>query len=139
MNVKPFFDTNILIYAFGEDEKRSEVARILLATGGVISIQVLNEFVAVLKRKLKFTWPEIAEALAAVRTLCPKIGELTIATHEAAMKIAERYGYQIFDSLIIASAHEAKCKVLYSEDLHDGQEIDGLMIRNPFTKSAAVD
>ena len=71
MSVKPFFDTNVLIYAFSDNDPRSEVARILLATGGVIGVHVLNELTAVLRKKLKMSWKEIYDALAAVRTLCP--------------------------------------------------------------------
>jgi predicted nucleic acid-binding protein len=56
----------------------------------------------------------------------------TIETHEAALRIAARYGYQIYNSLILAAALEAGCTVLYSEDMQDGQKIDSLTIRNPF-------
>jgi predicted nucleic acid-binding protein len=134
MNGKPFFDTNLIIYAFREDDPRCEVARVLLATGGVISVQVLNELVAVLRRKLNFSWDDVLAAVEAVRTLCPTIVPITAATHEAALKIAVRYGYQIYDSLIIAAAVEAKSKTLYSEDMNDGQDIEGTTISNPFTK-----
>jgi predicted nucleic acid-binding protein len=135
MSVKPFFDTNIPVYAFSEEDPRVEVARILLAAGGIISVQVLNETTSVMRRKLKMTWPEASEAIGALRILCPTVISLTPPMHESALKIAERYGYQIFDSFIIATALEAKCKTLYSEDMNDGQVIDGLTIRNPFTKS----
>jgi predicted nucleic acid-binding protein len=137
MSVKPFFDTNILVYAFREEEEdpRCEVARILLAAGGQVGVQGLNELVAVLRRKLKFSWLEVSDALLAVRSLCPSIVPLTVATHEAALAIAQRYQYHIFDSLIIAAAIEAGCRMLYSEDMSDGQVIENLTIRNPFTKS----
>src|SRR5271165_2640392 len=132
MSVKPFFDTNVLVYAFSQDDPRTEVSRIILATGGIISVQVLNELTAVLRRKLKMSWKEIAEALEAVRVLCPTVSALTLETHQSALQIAERYGYQIFDSSIIASADAAKCKTLYSEDMNDGQLIGGVTIRNPY-------
>jgi predicted nucleic acid-binding protein len=133
MSVKPFFDTNILVYAFSQDDPRSEVARILLATGGVISVQVLNELTAVLRRKLKLNWKDVLEAVGAVKTLCPSIGSLTVDTHEKALEIGERHGYQIYDSLIIASALASKSKTLYSEDMNDGQVIENVLtIRNPF-------
>jgi predicted nucleic acid-binding protein len=137
MSVKPFFDTNILVYAFREEEEdpRCEVARILLATGGLVGVQGLNELVAVLRRKLKFSWQEVSEALSAVRSLCPSIAPMTAATHDAALGIAQRYQYHIFDSLIIAAAIEAGCRMLYSEDMSDGQVIESLTIRNPFTKN----
>ena len=65
--------------------------------------------------------------------LCPEAVTLTIKTHEKAVGIAERYDYRIYDSLIVASALEAKCELLYSEDLQDRQVVDGrLRIRNPF-------
>ena len=135
MSGKPFFDTNILVYAFGENDPRCEVARILLTTGGVISVQVLNELTAVLRRKLKMNWKDVSEALGAVRTLCPTVTPLTVDTHETALKIAEQQGYAIYDSLIIAAALMAKTTTLYSEDMNDGQVIeDKLTIRNPFQK-----
>jgi predicted nucleic acid-binding protein len=135
MSAKPFFDTNVVVYAFREEDPRCEVARILLATGGVISVQVLNELVAVLRRKLNLTWEQVSEAVGAVRTLCPAIVPLTLDTHESAIKIAVRYGYRIYDSLIIAAAQDARCKTLYSEDMRNGQAIEGLTICDPFTKS----
>ena len=133
MSVKPFFDTNVLIYALSQDDPRTEVARIILTMGGIISVQVLNELTAVLRRKLKMNWKEVLEALDAVRILCPTVVSLTAETHEKALVIAERYGYQIYDSQIIASGLAAKTKTLYSEDMNDGQVIeDVLTIRNPF-------
>ena len=53
-------------------------------------------------------------------------------THQAALAISERYGYRVYDALVIAAALEASCKILYSEDMQDSQEIEGLTIRNPF-------
>jgi predicted nucleic acid-binding protein len=135
MSVKPFFDTNVLVYAFVENDPRCETARILLATGGLISVQVLNELTAVLRRKLKMNWKETTEALVAVRTLCPSIGDLTLELHEKALEIAEGYGYRIYDSLVIAAALRSKTATLYSEDMSDGQLIEEtLTIRNPFKK-----
>ena len=132
MNAKPFFDTNILVYAFLERDPRQEVAKMLLAEGGVIGVQTINEFVAVARRKLGMNWVEVVEALDAIRVLCPVPLPLTMETHEAALRIAARYEYHIFDSLVIAAALEASCSTLYSEDMQDGQKIQGLTIRNPF-------
>lgn len=130
----PFFlDTNVLLYASLQPDPRSEVARDLLARRGTISVQVLNEFANVARRKLHRTWPDIGTALTAIRVLCPPPLPLTLATHEAALEIAAGTGYQLYDALIIASALEAGCAALFSEDLHDGQVINGrLTIRNPF-------
>ena len=133
MSGKAFFDTNVLIYAALKNDPRSGRSEDLLAVGGVISVQVLNEFVSVARRKFKTPWDDLRAALQWIRLLCPDTFPVTIETHEEAVKIAERYGYRIYDALIVASALDAKCGVLYSEDLQDGQDIDRrLTIRNPF-------
>jgi predicted nucleic acid-binding protein len=133
MSGKAFFDTSILVYVVGHKERRTDTAEALLAAGGTISVQVLNELANVSRKKLRMSWDEIDEALAAVRVLCPSPLPLTIDTHDAGRRIAAKYGYSIFDSLIAASALEAECDTLYSEDLQDGQIIEGrVTIRNPF-------
>jgi hypothetical protein len=129
-----FFDTNILIYALMGNDSRSAVAESLLAKGGVTSVQALNEFTAVATRKLKMELPEVEQALDAIKVLCPSPLPVTIETHESAMDICARYGYQIYDSLMIAAALKASCRTLYSEDMQNGQRIEGLVIRNPFLK-----
>ena len=133
MNDKPFFDTNVILYAFSQDDTRGPVAETLLAAGGTLSVQVLNEFVAVARRKLDRSWEEVRRALVILRVFCPEPVPLTVETHERALHIAERYGYSILDSLIIAAALDAGARTLYSEDMQDGQAIDGLTIRNPFS------
>jgi len=130
--MRSFLDTNVLVYAFAKNDTRAAAAETLLASGGFCSVQVLNEFVAVMSRKLHMPWREILAALNAIRTLLEKPEAITIETHERALWIAARHGYHIFDSLVIASALAASCSVLYTEDLQDGQNIEGLMIRNPF-------
>jgi predicted nucleic acid-binding protein len=128
-----FLDSNVLVHAALQPDRRSDAARALLARRGTISVQVLNEFANVARRKLRRSWPEIEHALAAVRTLCQPVLPLTLALHEAAVQIAGRTGYQLFDALIIASALDAGCETLFSEDLPDGQVIERrLTIRNPF-------
>ena len=129
--MRPFFDTNILLYAVRPEDPRAELARRLLANGGLISVQALNEFTNVARRKLGQSWSEINEKLGAVRVLC-EVKPLTVATHERALALAERYGYQIYDALQLASALENGCGILYTEDLQHGQQIEGLTIRNPF-------
>ena len=133
MNGKAFFDTNVLVYAIVEEDRRRVHARELLAAGGVVSVQVLNEFVSVVRRKVQMPWPDVRTALGWIRLLCPDVVPITIETHEAAVRIAEGYGYGIYDALIVASALKAKCEVLYTEYLRHGQEIEERMvIRNPF-------
>ena len=133
MSDKAFFDSNVLIYAMVSGDSRRERAQQLAAQGGVISVQVLNEVVAVARRKMRMPWEDVIEALDAIRVLFPYPLAITIATHEAAQEVAQKYGLGIYDSLIVAAAIEAHCSALYSEDLEDGQIINGkLTIRNPF-------
>jgi predicted nucleic acid-binding protein len=137
MPAKPFFDTNMLIYAVAQDDPRTAKAEEILALGGVLSVQVLNEFVSVARRKISMSWSDVTEALDAFRILCPSPLPITVEIHEEAIKIAQEHGYNIYDALVIASALEAGCATLYSEDLRDGQMIDGqLTIRNPFARSS---
>ena len=136
MSDRPFFDTNVLIYVVGQHDERTAPAEALLAKGGVVSVQVLNELAAVAHRKLRMSWEEITEALAAIRALCPDPVPLTVETHDAALRIASRYRLHIYDALVVAAALEAECTTLYSEDLQNHQVIDGtLTIRNPFSPS----
>lgn len=130
---KAFFDTNVLIYAVAENDPRSPRAEALLASGGVVGVQVLNEFVSVARRKLRMPWTDVIETLHAIRVLCPSAVPVTISTHETALMVAEKHGFEIYDALVIATALQAGCATLYSEDLQDGQVIDRkLTIRNPF-------
>ena len=132
MSDRTFFDTNILVYTLGQRDDRTPTAEALLAGGGVVSVQVLNELASVAHRKLRMSWPDVTAALAAIKILCPSPLPLTVETHDAALGLAVRYGYHIYDALIVAAALEGECSTLYSEDLHAGQMIDGrLTIRNP--------
>jgi predicted nucleic acid-binding protein len=128
---RPFLDSNILLYAHAGGDVRSIVARQLIEAGGTISVQVLNEFAAVASCKLRRSWKEIRSALEDLVALFPDPVPVTLQLHEAAIEIADRFGYTIYDSLIIAAALEARCDVLFSEDMRDGQKIQGLTIRNP--------
>jgi predicted nucleic acid-binding protein len=137
MSAKVFFDTNVLIYAVAQDDPRSTQAEELLALGGVFSVQILNEFASVARRKILMSWSDVMEALNAFRVLCPSPLPITIEMHDAALKVAEKHGYNIYDALVVSAALEAGCTTLYSEDLRDGQTIDGqVTIRNPFVGSS---
>lgn len=104
----------------------------LLGTGGAISVQVLNEFATVARRKSALSWAEVREALGAVRAAC-FTHPVTEGTHDRGVDIAERYGFSLYDSMIVAAAQTAGCKTLLSEDLQHRQVIDGtLTVRNPF-------
>ncbi|MBC7944702.1 MAG: PIN domain-containing protein [Burkholderiales bacterium] len=128
-----FFDTNVLLYLLSADDEKANRAEQLLMTGGVVSVQVLNEFASVATRKLAMPWKEIDDVLQAVRALCV-VQPLTIETHERGLAIAQRYRLAVYDAMIAASALLADCVVLYSEDFQDGRRIEKtLVIRNPFT------
>jgi predicted nucleic acid-binding protein len=129
-----FFDTNVVLYLLSADAAKADRAEELLAMGGVISSQVLNEFASVARRKLGMTWDEIREVLAQVRVVCP-VEALTADTHDKAMQLAERYGLAFYDALIVAAASLAGCTTVFSEDMQDGLVIDRqLTIRNPFKR-----
>jgi predicted nucleic acid-binding protein len=127
-----FYDTNVVLYLLSGEAKKADCAEELLAAGGRISVQVLNEFAAVASRKLGMGWPEIGEILAEVRAVCP-VESVAIETHERGLAVAARYGLNIYDAMIVASALLAGCKLLYSEDLQHGQVFERqLTVRNPF-------
>ena len=127
-----FFDTNILLYLLSEDNRKADCAEAIIAAGGVISIQVLNEFSSVAFRKFKMSYAEIRDTLLTVRALC-QIQPVTIDTHELGLDMAERYGFSLYDSMIVSAALQSSCTILYSEDMQQGQIIEGqLTINNPF-------
>ena len=126
-----FLDTNLLIYAQGAGAK-SEQARQAILEGGVISVQVLNECAAVLRRKFGFEWDAIAEAISDLRVALDPVRPIDIGTHEAAVSLARAYGFSFYDALIVASALEWGCDRLLTEDLQAGQRIAGLTIVDPF-------
>jgi len=129
-----FIDTNVLIYGYSEDEpdKRQRAIDCVRSGETWISTQVLNETINVLKRKFSLSYSQIRDAVQEVSKGFPII-LVSVNTIEMALNLAERYQYSYFDSLILASALEAGCQILYSEDLHDGQRIENqLTIINPF-------
>jgi predicted nucleic acid-binding protein len=127
-----FLDSNVLIYAFTSDA-RAIRARELLQDRPALSVQSLNEFSNVARRKLGKDWQWLGEAIEAIRIFCPSILPITVDTHSEALRIAERYRYSIYDALVIASALQAKSDTLWSEDMQDGIVIDDrLRIANPF-------
>ncbi|MGA8865813.1 MAG: PIN domain-containing protein [Candidatus Sulfotelmatobacter sp.] len=133
MSGRVFFDTNVLIYGMGTKDPRARRAEQLLFEGGVVSVQVLNEFCDVARRKIRMSWDDVREALRVIQFFCPDPVPITMKTHEHALIIAERHDIRIYDALILASALATNCATLYTEDLKDGQVIDHrLTIRNPF-------
>ncbi|MDE2660570.1 MAG: PIN domain-containing protein [Acidobacteriota bacterium] len=129
--MKAFIDTNVLIYAQGVGPKSKTARRAILA-GGVISVQVLNEFVDVLRRKFRFEWEVIAEALADVRAALDQVRPVSVETHTSAVALARTHGFRFYDALILASVLDAGCDTLLTEDFQTGRRVDGITIVNPF-------
>jgi len=107
MPAEAFLDSNVVIYAVAQDDPRGTRAEELLRMGGILSVQVLNEFASVARGKIRMPWAELREALAAIRVLCATPIPITAQTHETALRIAEQYSCGIDDALIAAAALEA--------------------------------
>ena len=133
--MKPFLDTNILVYASLSDDPRRAAAEIVLLAGGAISAQVLNEFANVARNKLKWSWADIDAAVRLVKGRIKRVLPLSAETNAAALSLARDHGLSFYDALIVASAIEAGCDTLWSEDMQHGRVIGGLTIRNPFLES----
>ena len=127
-----FFDTNVLVYLASGDAAKANRAEAIVAAGGSISVQVLNELANVARRKMQMSWDETHALLDGLRGLLT-VHPITVETHDAGLRIAERYGLSIYDSMIAASALDAGCDTLWSEDMQHGMKLDeGLRIANPF-------
>ena len=126
-----FFDTNVLLYLVSKDVVKADRAEALLDHGGVISVQVLNEFAAAATCKYGVEIAKIREILLVIRAICT-VTPLEVETHELGLELAERYRYPIYDGMIVAAALRAGCSTLFSEDFQDGQKVDTLSICNPF-------
>ena len=126
-----FLDSNVLLYLASADERRAAIVKQLLKDAPTVSAQVLNEVTNVLRRKHDLAWPIVSnfveDVISAVVVL-----PLRIDTNRSAHRLAERYGFEWYDALIVASALEAGCTRLITEDMHHGQRIGDLTITNPF-------
>jgi predicted nucleic acid-binding protein len=132
MTSPPFLDTNVLVYFFSADQRRRTRTEELLAQGGTVSVQVLNEFASVARTKLRFGWEYFRQVREQVLLMVAEPVPLTLETHRRAVEICSRYGFTIYDGLILASAVEAGCAMLYTEDLQHGQVVESVRIENPF-------
>jgi predicted nucleic acid-binding protein len=117
-------------------DARKQRAVECLGCGGFVSVQVLNEFVHVARRKLRHDWPQIELALGLFRASFDDVLPVTLNTHTAAVSLAREHGLSFFDALIVAAAIEGGCDTLFSEDMQHGRSIGGLGIVNPFLDGA---
>lgn len=126
-----FFDTNVILYLL-DDGRKADLAARLLADGGMISVQVLNETLVNCLRKAGMTWSEAGEFLTGIRQLC-EVSNLTQDTHDLGLALGARYGFAVYDAMIVAAALQSGCTTLYSEDMQHGLIIEEQMrIVNPF-------
>jgi predicted nucleic acid-binding protein len=129
---KAFIDTNVLLYLLSADAAKADRAEEVVRSGGMVSVQVLNEFAAVATRKLKMPMSEVRQVLDAIRAVC-EVLPLTEETHVLGLDFTERYRLSIYDAMIVAAALLADCTTLWSEDLHHGLAIErSLTVQNPF-------
>ncbi len=136
--MRVFIDTNVLIYWVDDSERANTVER-LLADGCVISVQVLNEFANVLRKKRAMPLADIESLCNIVINTC-EVYDLSVRTHQTALALMARYSLSLYDANIVAAAGLSGCDILYSEDMQDGLNIKcpeaagnfTLSIRNPF-------
>ena len=135
MKDKAFIDTNIILYAYSEDEvHKQQIANLLIFSeeNPMISNQVISEISNILFKKFKLDFLKIEEVILELTNIFT-ISPITLSAQIKALRIKEKYSLQYYDSLIIATAIENKCTKLYSEDLQNKQLIDNqLLILNPF-------
>ena len=128
---KPFIDSNVVLYLFSSDTVKADRAESLLQSGGLISVQVLNEVASVCLRKLKMSWEEIDTVLETLKSTC-EVLPVTLASHEKAVVLAQRYRLSLYDANIVANAILGGVKTLLSEDMQSGMLMDGVTVVNPF-------
>jgi predicted nucleic acid-binding protein len=129
-----FLDTNVLVYSFSSQEatKRDSARALAESDGAWVSTQVLSELGNVLTRRFRVPAAEARERIASITAGC-EVMVVSPSIVLDAFRVMERWGYGFFDSQIIATALACGASILYSEDLHDGQIVDGrLSIRSPF-------
>jgi predicted nucleic acid-binding protein len=129
-----FFDTNVLVCLASGDPVKADRAERVIGAGGAVSVQVLNELANVARRKMQMSWTETHAFLNMVRNVLT-VHALTVETHEIGLRLAEKYRLSIYDAMIAASALQAGCDTLWSEDMKHGLAVDGILrILNPFRR-----
>ena len=133
MTTKIALDTNILIYLYDDsDERKRNISESLILDRPIIGSQVISEFLNVTKRLLKLPKNELMDKANKLFRVC-EIVSMNQMTITKAKDLIIKYDFQLFDSLIVASALQSNCTVLYSEDLHHNLLVENqLRIINPF-------
>ena len=128
---KPFIDSNVVLYLFSSDTVKADRAESLLQSGGLISVQVLNEVASVCLRKLKMTWEDIDAVLETLKSTC-EVLPVTMASHEKAVGLAKRFQISLYDANIVATAILFGADTLFSEDMQNGMSMESVTVVNPF-------
>ena len=142
--MKIFVDTNVLVYLrdASEPDKQQRaqawMTQLWESKTGCTSVQVLNEYYVTVTRKLSATLP-INDARSDINDLQEwPVASLDNALLNSVWTVEDRYGLSYWDSLVVAAAHSMGCSHLLTEDLQDGQVLDGLIVVNPFSHSPAT-
>lgn len=128
---KPFIDSNVVLYLFSSDTLKADRAESILQSGGLISVQVLNEVASVCLRKLKMTWEEIDTVLETLKSTC-EVLPVTLASHEKAVELAKRFQISLYDGNIVATAILCGADTMFSEDMQNGMSMETVTVVNPF-------
>lgn len=132
-----FFDSNVLLYLMSGSPDRARLADHLVEGGGVINVQVLNEIASVSRRQFHMSWADTSRFVDRTARLLD-VRPVTVGVHRDGLRIAERYGFALYDAFIVAAALEAGCDTLWSESMQDGMVVDSqLTITNPFSAGGA--
>jgi predicted nucleic acid-binding protein len=127
-----FLDSSVILYLASGQQAKADRAEELVAVGGTISVQVLNEIANISRRKMGMSWVETRNFLSMIRGLL-KVEPLTVEVHETGINLAERYRLSVYDAMIASAALLAQCDTLVTEDLQNGLLINGrLRVANPF-------
>ena len=134
MTVKVFLDTNIVLYAIGQDAHKKAVARQLIAASPMVSAQVINESVNVCLKKFKF---DKKQAYAFADAVMNRVNVVPVdeAVIRKSAELAMMHHLSNWDALIVAAALLADCKTVYSEDMQHGQLFENtLTVIDPFLR-----
>lgn len=127
-----FFDTNVLLYLLSPDPRKADIAEHLVSLGGTISVQILNEFTQVARRKFGMAASDVVTVLSTLRRTL-KVEPLTEVAHDLGVAVSVKYSLSVYDAMIVASALLCGATRLYSEDMQSGLLVEKqLRIENPF-------
>ena len=137
MTARHFLDTSVLLYSISHDayeaSKREQAITLLDADGAGLSVQVLQEFYVQATRPTRRDAIPHPIAAGLIRTWMRfEVQDITVSLLTLALEIKANHGLSYWDSAIVAAARMLGCRVLYSEDMPHGREVEGVLIADPF-------